>query len=212
MLSDNIYTVKRNEGKYQKRNKARRSTFDFSVFRPSIVDEMIRTRKLLQDVAGRTRWTDSNGQPLYTDYEIRELGKNFVREAARLNGIIAYTFYIHNYALMGLWDQLQAGAEPSTLLSSTPSDATWAHQFAIINHELSGMSLCDLLNKLISSLEKICADVRISKEKDDVRGIRIIEDYALAHTSAAKDSFVVETERTTAQMTAAIREYIQKSL
>lgn len=209
VLSDNIYTVKRNEGKYMKRNKARRSTFEFCVFRPAIVDEMARARRVLQEAGGRTRWVDSSGQPVYTDYEIRELGKNFLKESGRLSGIIAYTTYIHNYALMGLWEQLSGGqASADTVLAQEATDPTWAHQLAIIASELPGMSVADLLNKLIASQDKMCADVRISKEKDDVRGARIIPDYRVAHTSAACDSFVQETERTTAHLVKAIRNYI----
>ena len=208
-----MYTIKRNEGKYKKRNKATRSVFDFAVFRPSVVDEMQRARRALQEV-GRTRWADSQGQPVYTDNEIRDLGKNFLRESARRNGVIAYTFYIQNYALMGLWEQLQGGASPTAVLdASVPAeDPVWAHQRDIVHRELANMSVSDLLNRLIEAQEKICADVRISKEKDDVRGARIIADYNSAHSSAGKDSFVLETEALTAKLVQSIRDYITANL
>src|SRR5205807_3277994 len=40
LLTDSVYTLKRNEGKHQARNKARRKRFDFRIFRPPIVDLM----------------------------------------------------------------------------------------------------------------------------------------------------------------------------
>ena len=42
-------------------------------------------------------------------------------------------------------------------------------------------------------LQKIAADTQDSKEKDDVRGARIIDDYPHAHKPAAKDKFVQQT-------------------
>ena len=41
VLSDNIFTIRRNEGKYRKRNKAKRAKIEFEVFRPEIVDMMV---------------------------------------------------------------------------------------------------------------------------------------------------------------------------
>jgi hypothetical protein len=215
VLSDNIYTVKRNEGKYQKRNKARRAQFDFRVFRPDVVDDMIRTRQQLSDAAGKTRWHDTAGQPVYTDYEIRGLGKNFMREAARLQGIIAYTFYIQYYAMRGLWDRLQdrkcTAADADEVLTKAaqagPDDSTWAHQQGILAAEMGDMDVAGLLERLVVAQEKMCADVRISKEKDDIRGARIIPDYTVAHTPASKDGFVREFEAETAALVAAITKY-----
>src|SRR5207249_2655638 len=40
LLTDNLFTLKRNEGKYKARNKARRTPFEFDVFRPDTIDLM----------------------------------------------------------------------------------------------------------------------------------------------------------------------------
>ncbi|HPB30802.1 MAG TPA: DUF4954 family protein, partial [Candidatus Sumerlaeota bacterium] len=54
VLSDNIFSIKRNEGKYTKRNKAKRTPFVFEVFRPDIVDLMIEARKRLSRPGSQT--------------------------------------------------------------------------------------------------------------------------------------------------------------
>ena len=41
--------------------------------------------------------------------------------------------------------------------------------------------------------EEIAGSVQASKEKDDVRGARIISDYASAHAPASEDDSVVQT-------------------
>ena len=66
-------------------------------------------------------------------------------------------------------------------------------------------SLTDLLGKLAEAQEKIARDTQESKEKDDKRGARIIDDYALAHKPAAEDSFVKETWTLTREMQEEIR-------
>ena len=50
VLSDNIYTIRRNEKKYKDRNKARRTEFVFDVFRPDSVDLMLDARKKLTGI------------------------------------------------------------------------------------------------------------------------------------------------------------------
>ncbi|MFC1582612.1 DUF4954 family protein [Planctomycetota bacterium] len=198
VLSDNIFMVKRNEGKYKKRNKARRSEFVFEVFRPDTVDLMIEARTRLQAVEGRE---------LYTGTDVPGLGKNYLTEHFRLKGIEAYTFYIRDYALRGLMRELKANHSGDDLLTAVSDNARWEHERAILGAEFgSAPSIPDLLNKLAESEKKICEDIRWAKEKDDRRGARIIEDYSEAHTAAADDPFVKASQEEAAMMLVAIEE------
>ncbi len=61
-----------------------------------------------------------------------------------------------------------------------------------------------LLEVLVVSERTIVDDIRRSKEKDDIRGARIILDYAEAHTSAAEDTFVRAAEEAFARLAASV--------
>lgn len=192
VLSDNIFTIRRNEGKYKKRNKAKRAQIEFEVLRPDIVDLMIDGRKRLDAVQQK--------KEVYTDKDIKGIGKNYMSEKSRAAGIAAYTFYIRYYALMGLKRRLEAGGKATSILTKKTEDPRWEHERQILSQELPKNSVEHNLKLLISMQERIAQDVQVSKEKDDKRGARIIPDYPEAHAPAAEDSFVKQTHAETAQL------------
>lgn len=182
VLSDNIYMVKRNEGKYAKRNKARRSKFDFEVFRPEIAQMM---------VDARSRLMKASGKELYTSKEVEGLGKNYMSEKNRQRAVEAYTFYIRYYALLGLKRELEKpGLNPER----------WENERKLLDAEFPVADSKELLKTLVDQQEKIASDVQSSKEKDDRRGAEVIDDYDEAHKPAQEDSFVKETWAATARM------------
>jgi len=188
VLSDNIYTIRRNEGKYKARNKARRSKFVFDVFRPDIVELMLDGRRRLSEVAQR--------KELYTDRDINGLGKNYMLERTRADAIETYTFYIRYYALLGLMKRVESapGKDLDGLLVTKTRDRRWEHERQILLSEFgTDAKGAELLTRLSEALQKIATDTQVSKEKDDLRGARIIDDYPHAHKPAAEDKFVKQT-------------------
>jgi len=206
VLSDNIFTIRRNEGKYKARNKARRSTFDFEVLRPEIIDMMLEARARLQAV--------EHPKELYTDKDIPGLGKNYMLERSRLKAIDTYTFYIRYYALQGLRREvarLVAEGKVSAvkrLLSARTRRARWEHERRILLQELPDNDVAADLQLLADYQQRIAQDVEESKRKDDVRGARIIPDYAEAHTPASEDSFVKQTWAETKELLAEIKKLL----
>lgn len=192
VLSDNIFTIRRNEGKYRKRNKAKRAKIEFEVFRPEIIDLMLDARKRLEDI--------KQTKKVYTDKDINGIGKNYMLEGSRRAGIEAYAFYIRYYALMGLKKRLETTNKTKDILIKKTDDPRWEHERLILNQELPNNSIEGNLKLLISMQEKIAKDVQVSKEKDDIRGARIIPDYPEAHPPAVEDSFVKQTHQETAQL------------
>ncbi len=209
VLSDNLYMVMRNEGKYKKRNKAKREQFVFDVFRPDVVDLMIDARRRL-DVK-----PDQKKDYYIGDKVIKGLGKNYLSDKNRLAGLETYTFYIRYYALKGLLrvvSELVAGGKTSEVgrvLGASTSDAQWEHERRILSAEFPNhKKIGDLLSRLADMQTQIASDVENSKQKDDERGARIIPDYADSHTPAAQDSFVRETRESTAALKRKISELI----
>ncbi len=193
VLSNNMYTLRRNEEKYKARNKAKRTQFVFEVFRPDTVQLMVDARKRLEGAAEKKAY--------YTDRDIPGLGKNYMREESRQAAIDAYGFYIRYFALTGLAKRVKAvldGAVSTPLdqLLQTPvdDDPVWEYQRQLlVSDELGVSDLAQALSELPYMLRKIARDVEESKAKDDRRGERIIEDYKVVHTPASEDSFVKRT-------------------
>jgi len=201
VLSDNIYTIKRNEGKYQKRNKAKRSKFIFEVFRPDMIDLMLDARQRLSDIKFKKNY--------YTSKDIQGLGKNYMLETDRARGVEAYAFYIKYYVLLGLKRKLaELLAEKKSAFKKNAQkvlvlhtkDKRWEHERKVLIQELKDKNVVDCLSLLSQMQEKIAQDVQVSKEKDDKRGAKIIEDYAFAHPAAQDDSFVKQTQEETRKM------------
>jgi hypothetical protein len=190
VLAENIYMIKRNEGKYQKRNKARRETFVFDVFRPEIIE-------LMRDAEHRLSLV--HGQSHYSANEIPGLGKNFVTDAAIRTAIKTYHFYVGYYARRGLFhrlvcQELKARSPEAQALLTEPSDsARWEQQRQILGDEESHQEVPALLEQLVARERHIAEQVERAKAKDDARGRKVIPDYDESHQLAAGDGFIRET-------------------
>jgi hypothetical protein len=208
VLSDNIFSVKRNEGKYEKRNKARRTKFTFEALRPDIIDLMIEARKRLSSVA--------QVKEIYTDKEVKGIGKNYLSEESRKGGIEAYAFYIKYYALKGLKTKAvklvaeKKSKEVAGILDAKSDCPRWEHERRVLLQEFTERDVKALLKQFSEMTEQIARDVETSKEKDDKRGVRVIPDYAEAHEAAKDNSFVKQTWIETETVKKEIQELIKK--
>ncbi len=207
VLSDNIYMLRRNEGKYKKRNKAKRTEFEFTVFRPDIIDMMVKARDRLSAVKKKKK--------IYDAEDIPGLGKNFLQEKKRSQAIEAYDFYIEYYCLSGLNDRIAELVktanknEIASVYSKKTESGIWEHQRILIKKEgFSKRSLKKNLARLISILEQIAEYTFKAKEKDDLRGMKIIPDYKEAYAKASEDSFIVSTKQETKDAVKKIEELI----
>jgi len=192
VLSENLYSVLRNEGKYKKRNKAKRTQFVFDVFRGDIVEKMIIARDRLRNV--------KKVKELYTDEDIPGLGKNFMMEESRSKGIDVYNFYIEYFALQGLaarvGELVESGerARVVSIYEDVTGDTDWEYRRGLISSEGYGERvITENLRRLADIHERIARDTERAKERDDIRGKKIIRDYAEANTQAPDDGFVRET-------------------
>lgn len=205
VLANNMYMVKRNEGKYIKRNKARRLTFEAEALRPEIVDEIIRSREILQKAGEKE---------VYTDADIPGLGKNYLLEGNRMKAEKTYTFYIQYYALRGLFREVQRlvaeGAKiPAAFLETLSSDKRWEHERRVLRKELPGNDIRTNLELLVKMEERVAHDILETKRKDDLRGAKIIDDYAEAHPPSEEDPFVKDTLQYAQELPKRIREVLR---
>lgn len=191
VLAHNLYAILRNEGKYKKRNKARRTLFDFRVFRPETVAKMISARGTLSKV--------SRLKEAYTGDDIPGAGKNFMTEKCRVRGVETYTFFIEYYALMGLRDRLaRLAAGTASAYAPDAADPEWEFVRGILSAEKLDLAApAENMRRLIEYRKRVLADTARSKEKDDLRGRNIIDDYDRINVSADEDAFIREAREET---------------
>ena len=191
LLTDNLYALKRNEAKFNSRNKARRLSLQCEVFHPETVDQMKDACRRLESV--RTV------QDVYTERHIAGLGKNYLTETNRQRALAAYRFYTHFYALLGLLEQAQLTLdhegpdEVQRLLTTSSCQPRWEHQRQILCDEPSMGDVTSMLRELGRMLHVVARDVERSKTKDDLRGRQIIADYTEVRTPAEEDPLVQQT-------------------
>ena len=151
----------------------------------------------------------ASGKEIYTDRDVKGLGKNYMSELARVKGGDAYTFYIRYYALSGFKRELAAGGDGAALLEeSADHGPRWTHERNLLASEMPGAKPADLLNALSDMAQTIAEATQTSKEKDDFRGVRVIDDYAHAHAPASEDGFVKETWKTTKALQSEIQDLL----
>lgn len=196
VLSDNIYSIVRNESKYKKRNRSRNSDTDFNIFRHEIIEMMITARDRLKNI--------TSAKEIYTDSDIEGAGKNFITEKNRTAGIETYTFYIHLYALKQLAHRVgkilsdNNGIDISLIYNDDSDIKQWTETIKILTDEgLKDVSLKENLEKLISRNTVFLSSVYSSKEKDYTRGNKIISDYSVFHKPTGEDPFIIELKNKT---------------
>ena len=105
-----------------------------------------------------------------------------------------YAFFIQYYALMGLRDRLarrDAGTGPA--YAPDAADPEWEFVRGILASEgLDRSAPAENMRRLIEYRERALADTVRSKEKDDLRGRSIIDDYDRINVSAGDDAFIRE--------------------
>jgi len=189
VLAENLYAIKRNEAKFKSRNKARRTELSFETFRPEIIDLIVSARNKLKNPSRKAR--------LYLSKEIPGLGKNFLSEKSRLEGIAAYDFFIEYYCIKGLFTYLSGHPQKKAVsrsYSSVTKNVLWEHQRKLLVLEgFSKRTIKENLNRLKELERAIAQSVQNSKEKDLTRGQRIMSDYSSAHLPASRDYFIMET-------------------
>ncbi|HEX3020300.1 MAG TPA: DUF4954 family protein [Chitinispirillaceae bacterium] len=192
VLSDNLFTIERNQGKYRKRNKARRSAFTFDVFRPDIIDLVVHARNALMNV--------KEEKEIYLECDIQGIGKNFITRKNLLKGIEAYSSIIERYCLNGLYLECKDVMSQNTqadlrmVFVNKPENRFRDHERAIFIAEgFHKRTLEQNLSRFSELVELTTKAIYSAKAKDDIRGKAIMADYEIVHTLAHEDSFVIET-------------------
>jgi len=191
VLSDNLFAVLRSEVKYSARKKARRTSIDCRILRTDTISLMVAARGLLGGVSG---------DAIHTDADIPGLGKNFLTDIHRREAIETYGRFIRYWALCRLLERVERDISPGAPAGLPPcdDDGDWTYAREILSGEFEDVSVPELFGMLPYLAEAQLESLRMSRKKDETRGIRIIPDYDRIHRSLDEDAVVLEmTERLT---------------
>jgi hypothetical protein len=190
MLRENLYALRRCELKFRARDRARRGRLDYAVFRRETVKGM-RAAALRLDALRERR-------DVYTERDIPGLGKNVMTEKDRLKAVEAYRFHAGYFALRGLLERVRVAMEIgrdidrdiARLLDSPAGDEAWEFQRQILVHDCGVTHVADGLCLLVAAAQRVARDTQDSREKDAIRGVRVIDDYGDVHPPTERDRVV----------------------
>ncbi|DBA02253.1 TPA: hypothetical protein N0F65_007663 [Lagenidium giganteum] len=194
VLAHCVFTVLRNEHKFRTRNKSKRTQVEPEIFRPEVINYMKDARAQLVAAAGKATLKLDNGEAVYTDKQVKGIGKNYMREKPRQEGVAAYTFFIQLYALGGLLELLEGGHGVVNATVQAFGRAT--HQLNTLVEEFGdAVQVSDCLRELVQKRTALANRAEQGKARDDARGKRIIPDYELVHKNASEETVVLQAQR-----------------
>jgi len=207
VLDENLYMVFRNQYKYSERLDSKGCDWfvNTSVLRPWTILLM----KKAKDELGTL-----GGSRIYTDKDLSGLGKNFLTEDNRIQAIRTYSFFMLFFAARELflrWSFSSADVH-SKQIPDTDYDELWhvkdtdfeilqpidelRFRNAILRQEGPAHGITDgnILKTFLwldEAMKEVLRRVTKSKEKDEIRGQRIIPGYLQAHGKAEKNDSVI---------------------
>ncbi|MCL1911567.1 MAG: DUF4954 family protein, partial [Leptospirales bacterium] len=201
VLANNIYSIARNEKKFAAR--ARLPEMAYPVFRPEVIDMMIRARDILKSAEHRK---------IYTDADIPELGKNYMTERSRVSGIESYDFYIRLYMGRALWEYARkSGILSDDVFFIESGDEFWEHTRLLFNSEKqAGTGLASQLRDYAARKKQSAAKMMRSKERDDEKGTAIIDDYEFVNVKSGDDPLVIEAASEADETEKAIEKFLNR--
>ncbi|KAE8898786.1 hypothetical protein PF005_g8178 [Phytophthora fragariae] len=209
VLSSSVFTVLRNEDKFRSRNKSKRTHIEAAIFRPEIVQYMKDARSELAAAEGKAKISLPNGEAVYTDKQVRGLGKNYMRESSRQAGIAAYTFFIKLYAVEALLLLVESGRISADGTVGT-SDRS-CYELATLAEEFDAKKpIRECLSDLVSMRAEVAKKAADGKARDDIRGQRIIPDYSDVHKPAASEGVVLRAQRTASEIKQRVAAFVAR--
>lgn len=175
VVSDNLYSLLRNERKYGRRNRAVRHSHYPRMLRPKVALWVESARQILRECSGRDVYSKVPGA-----------GKNFFTEASRKRGIEAYTIYLRWFSLEKVFGRVESlageGARVDEAMDRVLEDGAETSVRLLRGEypEHDPEALLEEYCKLCGELKRRLGE---SRRKDGERGVRIISDYSLVHPS-----------------------------
>jgi hypothetical protein len=180
----NRYMLKRNQIKYQTRNKSTK-ILDTDFLRPQIIDCALHGLNILKSIK----------QKRIELYENKEtIGQNILTPHNLDEGIQTYKDIVEFYCLRSFYDLYKNNnlkrKSLENLLKTTDARTNWQHAKKHFKEFVEPTDSNDILELYLKRLKDELSSVEKSKNRDLKRGRLIFDDYELVHTSTKDDETV----------------------
>jgi hypothetical protein len=172
LLSDSIFTILRNEAKFQARQTGSVAACEWRVLRADIFKEVLRARNELTNIRPEmSKFKTLSGEAVYTEKEFASLGKNYLKESVRLRAVQTYSDFLQWFALKTLWETIKANG-PRALLSGAIESEDWAFCKTLLP---SRISLSESLGQFLELHDRLIVQGCLKgKERDKKRAEAVI--------------------------------------
>ncbi|KAF1791823.1 Protein of unknown function DUF4954 [Phytophthora cactorum] len=163
----------------------------------------------LEAAEGKAKINLPNGEAVYTDKQVRGLGKNYMRESSRRAGITTYTFFIKLYALDELLKLVESGHVSAD--GTVGSMDSFRYELATLVEEFDATKrIRECLSDLVSMRADVAKKAADGKTRDDVRGQRIIPDYSDVHRPADNEAVVLRAQRSASDIKQRVAAFVAR--
>lgn len=170
----NAYGIERQERNMAHRLRARRQSVDTRILRTSMIPGMENAMHVLSSHADQNR-------EFITTEQIPGLGKNYMTEAARQDGVAAYSFGIKLIISRAILDGTVDQIPDWRILAGLEGEKSYG------------------IEEAIQIQRQWIAMARESRARDDQRGVKIIPDYAARHFGVSNDPVIAAMEKDLAE-------------
>lgn len=198
VFKENHYHLRRTAQKRRERNRARYHQFSSEMFTEREAEHLCRRIEELS--VPDTSPDKLDVRPFYTEKEIPGLGKNYMTEESRLEGLEAYRTALRWFLLNQSWEDYKGRKE--TLRKQEYWDGIAGIRHWNLAQRLSG--LAELEIELLDWMTS-------AREKDDRRGEKLRGlDYRQTHPSADQDPFIQKTRDEVKKKRAALQTALRR--
>ncbi|MCB2153923.1 DUF4954 family protein [bacterium] len=195
VLNNSMYGLLRNMSKFRDRDRARWVKLETRALRPDMLPAIVEALERLRNPGDEPEGVLSTGETFYTEKQIPGLGKNFLRESSRQQGIFAYEFAVKLIIALNVfnkWQQLIG--DKDDVFCSDELDALPHSIWRKIDNFAAGKTWGDALKASFPIYEHAVKLARNCRKTDTNRGQRIIPDYLAVHGTIDDDAFVKRLE------------------
>lgn len=211
VITHAMFSLLRNEWKFKTRNESTSTDISSDIFaRADLVSLCLEARAALldDDVGG-----GKGGHHEEEYQELRGMGKNYMTEASRKQGITAYTFFIHHALYIHVVENLMS--RKMTTVTSEHHGNNFFNQllreeFQLEEEEERGtQDLVALYRRALASYVSLARMAESGKHRDDRRGQKILPDYLETHRPARDEPIVIQAQARAKQVAKMLEPYLE---
>ncbi|MBN2736142.1 MAG: DUF4954 family protein [Spirochaetales bacterium] len=178
VFHQNAYLIYRSVNKFRNRNKAPSYCLEAEILRDEIIEKVFKALVMLE--------SPLEIRAYYTSEQLQGLGKNFMTESSRKQGIESYCFILALFALRQYWKHFSMIQKGSFIFPKESPVPLLFNRFGF-----DAQAPKELLLSYLSYEKAFLEGIIESRDRDFLRGRKIFDDYDRVHDSLDKDEVII---------------------